>query len=94
MNPTPEQVALAEAEGQAAIPTNSEVIIVLDNDPADNGKGKAKKRRHEEPEVEVIKGPSVRFPDYLNRPPPIDTQMTELCRHVMIVQVNYYNAST
>lgn len=94
VNPSPEEVATAEAQGHATIPTNSGVIIVLENEDQTPNKGKGKKRRREEPEVELISGPSVRFPEYLKRPPPIDTQLLDLRRHVLIAQVNYYNAST
>ena len=95
-NPTPEEVANADANGHATIPTTSGVVIVLESDTSDKAKPKAKgkKRRHEEPEVEVISGPSVRFPDYLNTPPPVDSSMLNLRKHVMIAQINYYNSST
>ena len=97
-HPTPEEVAAAEAQGTATIPTASGVVIVLESDvskKSTDGKGKhGKKRRHAEPDVQVISEPTVRFPEYLKRPPPIDTKLLELQRHVMISQVNYYTAST
>ena len=95
--PTPEQVATAQAQGTATIPTAGGVVIVLESDgnnkPTATGK-KTRKRRHEEPDVQVVHEPTVRFPEYLKRPPPIDTKLLELRRHVMISQVNYYTAST
>ena len=98
VNPTPEQVA----EGSSGvIPTNCGVVILLESDVnanKDEGKGKAtrgKKRRNEEADIQVLpEGPSVRFPEYLNQPAPNDLAMIELRRHVMISQINYYNAST
>ena len=57
-------------------------------------KKKGKKRRNAEPDIEIIQGPSVRFPEYLNTPPPIDSTMANLRKHVLIAQINYYNAST
>ena len=98
VNPTYEQVA----EGTSgAIPTNSGVVILLESDvtketqDSTQPKKKAKKRRNNTPEVEVLpEGPSVRFPEYLNRPAPNDLAMLQLRKHVMISQINYYNAST
>lgn len=56
---------------------------------------RGKKRRNDDPDVEVVQdGPSVRFPEYLNQAAPNDLPMLELRRHVMIAQINYYNAST
>ena len=96
--PTPEEVAATEAEGTATIPTASGVVILLESDVNDkSGEPKVKrgkKRRKQEDEVQVIAEPTVRFPDYLKRPPQIDTKLLDLCRHVMVSQVNYYTAST
>ena len=53
------------------------------------------RKRKQDPEVQVIEdGPSVRFPEYLNQAAPNDLPMMELRHHVMISQINYYNAST
>ena len=94
-DPSAEQVALADANGAATIPTASGVVILLESgngkdDVQEQGKRSGKKRRNEEPEVQVINEPTVRFLEYLKRPPPL----IELRRHVMISQVNYYTAST
>ena len=73
------------------------MILLESDDTQQPSQGKAKrgkKRRNEEPEVKVIAEPTVSFPDYLKRPPPIDTNLLDLRRHVMISQVNYYRAST
>ena len=96
--PTPSEVAAAEAEGTATIPTASVVVILLESDVNDKSgepkKKRPKKRTKQDDEVQVIAEPTVRFPDYLKRPPPIDTKLLDLRRHVMISQVNYYTAST
>ena len=94
-NPTPEQVA----EGSSgAIPTTSGVVILLESDVNNKETGKTSreaKKRKAEPDVQVLPdGPSVRFPEYLNQPAPNDLSMIELRRHVMIAQINHYNAST
>ena len=95
----PQQAVTAEAGGRISeIPTNSGVVIMIENDvnaTKPNAKGKGKKRRHaDEQDVQLINGPSVRFPEYLNRPPPLESTMLDLRKHVMVAQINYYNAST
>ena len=97
----PQEAVTAEEGGRVSeIPTRSGgVVIMIENDvtgPKEQQKGKAKgkKRRHTEPDVQLINGPTVRFPEYLNRPPPIESTMLDLRKHVMVAQINYYNAST
>ena len=66
VNPSPEQVATAEAQGIPTIPTQAGVVIISESDGTEpNEKPKAKNRRKEEPEVQVVNGPTVRFPEYL-----------------------------
>ena len=99
MNPKEAVTAEAGARVSELPASNGGVVIMIENDvsavqEAPKEKAKGKKRRNCEPDVQLINGPTVRFPEFLNRPPPIQSTMLDLRKHVMVAQINYYNAST